>query len=73
MNLLENYISQKGKNKVTISSFFNKERDPIQKYCNNLQPEKRDLDLKLFWSSEIDKFASLHEEIKVSSHFNFIL
>jgi hypothetical protein len=73
MDILTDYINKTSKNKIVISTFFKKERAKIETYCNNLQPENRGLDLKVYWAQQIEDFATLNPTIQVSLYFIQIL
>lgn len=66
MDLLNDYIAKRGKEGVCVSNFFKENTNIIQCYCNQLQPENRELDLKLSWTTQIDLFASQHPDLRVS-------
>jgi hypothetical protein len=65
MDILTDYMTVTEKKKLVISIFFKKERNKIELYCNNLQPENKTLDLKLFWAEEISNFAIANPSIQV--------
>lgn len=66
MELLNDHIVGRGKRSVCISHFFRKKADIIQNYCNQLEPENKELDLKQFWSGQIDLFAQQNPSLRVS-------
>jgi hypothetical protein len=66
MDIVTDYITETEKSKLVISTFFKKEWNNIELYCNNLQPKNKALDLKISWAEEISKFATENPSIQVS-------
>ncbi|KAI8883431.1 hypothetical protein K501DRAFT_333340 [Backusella circina FSU 941] len=71
MDILTTYLTETSKTKIVIS-FFKKERAKVEQYCNNLEPDNKQLDLKLFWAGEIDKFAKANPHIQVIKDYYLI-
>jgi hypothetical protein len=65
IDILIDYITATEKKKLVISTFFKKERSNILTYCNNLQPNVKNLDLKMYWAQQIEEFASVEPKILI--------
>ncbi|CEP15853.1 hypothetical protein [Parasitella parasitica] len=72
MDILRDYVTEKQKKKLVISTFFKKERSKIETYHNNLNVENKALDLKIYWSNQIEEFAKEYPDIQVVKDYYLI-
>ncbi|KAI8884745.1 hypothetical protein K501DRAFT_271401 [Backusella circina FSU 941] len=72
MDILTDYVVEKECEKLVLSSFFKKERAKIELYCNNLQPNNKTLDLKMYWAEQSNEFTEANPTIQAIKDYCLI-